>query len=111
MVTRTYVCTVCHHQFDVVKSIKEEIDEPCQACGQKTETVIYGGINASIKREATTLGQQAERNSKKMGKTKIQEVEATSPEKPFQKSDRRQKIEKVLKRDKAGIEKYIMTGK
>lgn len=112
MITYEYRCSTCQHQFEHRASIKDAPLKHCHCCQQYTlERIIFGGSDAIVRQEATTLGQQAARNSKKMGKTKVQELTAQIPEDPFKKSERRQKIEKVLKRDKAGIEKYIMTGK
>lgn len=108
MVTRNYKCNVCHHTFEISKSIKEPIYEPCQACGQATEVIIDGGICFSVD-NVTTVGQLAERNVAKIGKYKIQELERDRPK--FKRNEQQNKIEKILAGGPDRVNRYIQTGK
>lgn len=64
-----YVCSSCDHKINnVQQSIKDKPLQKCPDCGKrKLERVIYGG-DIFVRGEAKTIGQLADRNSKKMGK-------------------------------------------
>tara|TARA_R100001244_G_scaffold24483_2_gene24789 strand:+ start:210 stop:545 length:336 start_codon:yes stop_codon:yes gene_type:complete len=64
-----YVCSNCQHQLeDVQQSIKDKPLVECEQCGHiALERIIYGG-DIFVKGEPTTIGQLADRNTKKMGK-------------------------------------------
>ena len=68
-----------------------------------------------VRSGASTLGQISERNSKKLGKTKLQELQAeqskNKPEEPWYAKDApatRKEIKKMTKKQKAN---YILKGK
>lgn len=113
MVTYEYKCTICQHQFEHRKSIKDKHLEICPACNQfSLETVIAGGIHASVERDVTTLGQQAEKNSKKLGKYKVEELDSQKTDwNRDEKYEKQKKIEKIIAGGKDKIDKYILTGK
>jgi predicted nucleic acid-binding Zn ribbon protein len=58
---------------DVYQEIKEKPLKKCSSCKKhKLERVIFAP-HVFVRGEATTLGQLAERNSEKMGKSQVQE--------------------------------------
>lgn len=112
MITYSYRCHTCHHEFETKQSIKEKPLTECFCCKQHSlERVIEGGMHASVRQDATTVGQRAERNSKKMGKTKVQELDAKREKPAFYKSDKQAKIEKIIAGGKERVDRYIHTGK
>ena len=68
-----YVCSNCEHEIENVhQSIKDKPLVKCEQCGETSlERVIYGG-HVFVRREATTIGQLSDRNTKKMGKYELQ---------------------------------------
>lgn len=71
-----YKCKNCNVVTEIYQSIKSNALTFCDSCHEHTlERVIYGGVHASIEQEPKTLKQQAERNTKKMGKYELQERE------------------------------------
>ena len=79
MPTYHYICE-CGNNFEVVESIKSPRQKHCSLCGKDTlETVMYGGIHASVDPGCTTLGHLAEKNSKKMGKYQLSEIAEKNP--------------------------------
>lgn len=78
----TYQCYDCGHKFDVEQSIK---DRPLKKCLNpkckhlSIERVIYAPL-AFVKQSPTTLGQLADRNSKKLGKYEVSERDAKKKE-------------------------------
>ena len=69
-----YECSACGHKIeDVYQDIK---DSPLKKCGNckkhKLERVIFAP-HVFVRGEPTTMGQLAERNSAKMGKSQVQE--------------------------------------
>lgn len=112
MITYNYKCSVCQHTIEVRQSIKDKPLQKCPACNQHSlERVIYGGLGFNMDREPTTLGQQAERNAKKMGKTKVQELDAQKPPDPLKQNEQQRRLEKVLDGGQERIRKYIWEGK
>lgn len=112
MPTYHYICG-CGNSFEVVESIKSPRQKHCSLCGKDTlETVMYGGIHASVDPGCTTLGHLAEKNSKKMGKYQLSEIAEKNP-KPdgtvhYTNKETRKKISKMNKKQ---IERYIIEGK
>lgn len=72
-----YGCNCCGFLWeDVQQSINDPPKKKCPKCKHMTlSRVIFGGIEPFVRGEATTLGQLAERNSKKMGKYGVAERE------------------------------------
>lgn len=72
-----YQCDNCNNRHEESRSIKEPHPKNCPHCGQKfDESTFYQDFSqhktSFTGMEATTVGQQAERNSKKLGKELIQ---------------------------------------
>ncbi len=80
-------CKKCDIDFESQLSFKEfdalKIKRvPCVNCGQKKQVKqVYGDILHSSVKNITTIGQLAEHNSKKIGKTKLEEETAKEKEK------------------------------
>lgn len=70
-----YGCDKCGFLWeDVEQSIHDEPKKKCPRCKKNTlSRLISAGLPPIVKGEANTLGQLAERNSKKMGKYKVSE--------------------------------------
>jgi len=68
-----YVCSNCQHEIqDMYQSIKAKPLVKCDKCNKMAlERVIYGG-DVFVRREATTIGQLSDRNTKKMGKYELE---------------------------------------
>tara|TARA_Y100000401_G_scaffold64365_1_gene51214 strand:+ start:359 stop:727 length:369 start_codon:yes stop_codon:yes gene_type:complete len=106
-----YVCSNCDHEInDVQQSIKDKPLQKCPQCGmKKLERVIYGG-HIFVKGEAKTIGQLADRNSKKMGKYERQakEKEHNMKQEMSEKRKLNRKINSMTPEQKR---KWIMDGK
>jgi putative FmdB family regulatory protein len=64
-----YGCNHCGFLWEIEQSFSDPPKKKCPKCSKMTlERLISGGSHAYVRGEATTLGQQAERNTKKMGK-------------------------------------------
>ena len=73
MITYEYLCPDCGNNFEIEQSIK---DKPINICDKCNSTSIHRVIHCAtvfVDQGAKTLGQVAERNTKKMGKYELQE--------------------------------------
>jgi len=95
MPTYDYGCNQCGFLWqDVVQNINDPPKKKCPRCAKHTlERVIYGGAHVFIRGEATTLGQLAEQNSKRLGKYGVEEKEAK----------KNKQVKEGLKQHKEGI--------
>lgn len=67
MITYEYECRSCGAVFEVQQSIKDDAFTVCPKCDKDTLfRVIHPPLHIQIIGEATTVGQLAERNAKKM---------------------------------------------
>jgi putative FmdB family regulatory protein len=74
MPTYEYRCNECGHELEVRQSFKDEALVDCPSCKMaELERVISGGLGSFMRKDPTTLGHQAERNTSKMGKYELQE--------------------------------------
>lgn len=112
MPTYDYRCE-CGYECELRESIKADPTTLCPACKEeKMYRVMSGGIGGFVDRGITTIGKQAEVNSKKMGKYKLSEIAEKNPKKPegvFTNKETRKKINKMTSPER--IEKYIIEGK
>jgi putative FmdB family regulatory protein len=70
-----YKCSNCEYEMtDVYQSIKSDSLVRCSNCEKDTLYRVIHIPYVFVKGEPTTVGQLAEKNSKKMGKTKVQEL-------------------------------------
>jgi len=83
MPTYDYKCSNCGHSLnDIHQSIHDKPLKKCKNCGKhKLERQIFP-VDVFIRGEATTIGQQGEKNLKKLGKYKVSELkEKNKPKK------------------------------
>lgn len=109
-----YECTNCKtHLYDVEQSVKDKPLKKCSLCKKNTlERVILSAPFVKCT-NITTVGQLAEKNTKKIGKYKLSEAAAIAEEKSPKsiygaatKAESR-KLSKMTAKQKA---KYIMEG-
>ena len=105
-----YMCSNCEHKIeDLYQSIKDKPIVKCEKCGMMTlERIIYGG-DVFVRREATTIGQLADRNTKKMGryeKESKQKQDSTKKEM----SNKQKLHKKINSMDETQKRKWIMEG-
>lgn len=73
MITYEYLCDDCGNNFEIEQSIK---DKPINLCDNCNSTSIHRVIHCTtvfVDQGVKTLGQLAERNTKKMGKYELQD--------------------------------------
>lgn len=105
-----YKCDNCKNILhDIKQSIKDKPLKKCQMCGKnKLQRVIFPPLCVSIRGDVNTIGQLAESNTKKMGKTKLQEIEAKRPkDEGKEKRDLHRKINKMTPEQQ---KRYIENG-
>ena len=105
-----YVCSNCQHQLeDVQQSIKDKPLIKCEQCNHRTlERVIYGG-HVFVRREATTIGQLSDRNTKKMGKYEL-ESKRQEDNMKRERSDKQKLHKKINSMDDTQKRKWVMEG-
>lgn len=110
-----YQCNNCDCNFEIDQGIREKPKKKCPKCSKmKLERLLFPST-ISIRGNINTLGQQAEANTKKLGryafdrlnKDKILsgELEAEKNKKAMQ-----EKFRKINKLTPEGKTKYMMTG-
>jgi putative FmdB family regulatory protein len=108
-----YVCGNCDHKLcDVYQSIKDKPLLKCTACNKKSlERVIYAPLSFTRK-EPTTIGQLAERNSKRLGRAEISERESKDREskKSAMDSAKKEVFKKINKMNDEQKRAYIENG-
>ena len=105
-----YVCSSCGHTLeDVSQSIKDKPLVKCEQCGEMAlERVIYGG-QIFVRREATTIGQLSDRNTKKMGKYELESKRQQDNIKR-ERSEKQKLHKKINSMDDSQKRKWIMEG-
>jgi putative FmdB family regulatory protein len=107
-----YKCSSCGDEYETYHSIKEDIRTTCKICQTETLTVVLDGAPVIINKEIKTIGQLAEANAKKMGRSKLEEKMAQDGVK--QKLESQEKMKQARKIASLSPEqktKYIETGK
>lgn len=113
MITYHYRCE-CGHEFEVLQSIKDKPIKKCPSCKKnKTERVIHGGSDVFIDQGVTTIGRQAEENSRKMGKYKLSELAELNKkdEKEGFTFTTKEQRKKLAKKTPEQVKRYILDGK
>lgn len=115
---RTYICDNCEHEFCISQGMHDSLKKKCPQCKKYTLYQDLSGQHSFVYQDPTTLKHLAERNTKSMGKTKFEEIEANSTR--HQEKEKRKswynKDGKDLTKELKGIntpekkQKYIMTG-
>lgn len=76
-----YECKECGSKIiDIYQSIHSEALTRCDSCGTNSLERIIFCPYVSVKGEPTTIGHLAERNSQKMGKSKVEDCTAKDKE-------------------------------
>lgn len=107
-----YRCEHCGLETEIEQSIKDSAIEDCPICGHSSFTRLISRTLGFVRREATTIGQLAEKNSKIMGKYKIDELSrerSEKMEKPYAYINN-DKYKKFQKMTPAQRNKYILEG-
>lgn len=114
MPTYDYECENCGYSIaDIYQSIKSDPLTLCEHCGTNSLVRILYSPHVFVKGDPTTLGQLAERNTAKMGKTMVQEKNGKDQESKKTalkeaKSEIRSQINKMNSQQKR---RYIEDGK
>jgi putative FmdB family regulatory protein len=105
-----YVCSNCQYEIgDMYQSIKAKPLVKCDKCNKMTlERVIYGG-DVFVRREATTIGQLSDRNTKKMGKYELESKQREDNTKQ-ERSEKQKLHKKINSMDDTQKRKWIMEG-
>lgn len=109
-----YECENCNYKIiDIYQSFDSESLIKCINCGQDSLNKIIYCPHISIKGEAKTVAQLAERNSKKMGKTLVDEKTLKDKEdkKEALKDAKKEMRAKINKMSSDQSRRYIEDGK
>lgn len=91
-----------------------QLKKKCPSCGKnKLERYFLAPPSAFVRPEVTTVGQQAERNSKRLGRNEVQERDLKDRENKKAPMDQAKKelYRKIGKADDSKRERYINEGK
>lgn len=108
-----YQCSSCNSLHEIEHGIKTT-KKKCPKCGEnKLEKVFLSAPIGFVRQEVTTIGQQAERNAKRLGKNEIQERELKDKEgkKEAMSQAKKELYKKLGKADDSKRERYIVDGK
>ena len=72
MLSYDYECASCYLIFEVQQGIKEKPLTKCPHCDGTIERVLLAAPFGFVKGEPRTIGQLADRNTKKMGKYELE---------------------------------------
>ena len=119
MPTYEYQCEECDHNFEIVKMISDPHESMCPKCKKLTLYQVISPSTVFIKGEATTVGQLADRNTKKMGKYELGDKRGRQEEGNLKNKKEKGWVEKSGSATKAEINKmtkkqkanYIRDGK
>lgn len=68
-----YRCLNCNYECEHVQSIKDKPLKKCPSCKKNKLERLISVTSGFVRKEATTIGQLADRNSKRLGKSEVQE--------------------------------------
>jgi putative FmdB family regulatory protein len=108
-----YECTKCGLFFnDVYQKYEDEPLTKCETCGAESLQKIFATPSFFVKGEATTWGQLADRNAKKMGKTQVEDKEGIRKEetKSAMKQAQKELYSNINKMGESQKRKYIDNG-
>lgn len=117
MNTYEYRCEACQYEFETKQSIKDKPLKKCPECKKNKLERLISAPTVFVRQEAKTLGQQADRNTKKMGTYEKEAREKADSdkrikvkkEKPWWKSEH--STEKIANLSPEAKQRYIMEGK
>ena len=113
MPTYDYGCNHCGFLWeDVTQSINDAPKKKCPKCSKMTlDRILFGGIHVFTRGEATTLGQLAEHNTKKMGHYELQDKRAKTKEETDAGLKRyNEEIKQIGKMSESQKQRYIDNG-
>ena len=105
-----YECQRCGI-FEHCQAMGSDALAQCPVCSGLVERLISGGIHASVRQEATTLGQLAEKNSKALGKSKMEELHPPKKEEVSATGLTRETFRKISKMSPERKKRYILEGR
>lgn len=113
MPTYEYRCEQCGHELEIQQSMKDDSITLCPNCNTEHLERIISLTMWFVKGEPTTIGQLAEKNSKKMGKYKVDELTRQKKEdaKDSYTYIDKDKYKKLQKKTPEQINRYILEGK
>lgn len=76
-----YECKKCSYAAEVKQAYEDKVLKRCPQCKGLSLVRLIGSPSFFVRGEATTIGQQAERNSARMGRAEVEEREAKAQEK------------------------------
>jgi len=109
-----YRCENCNYELnDIYQSFQDKPLKKCKNCKKMTLHRVVFSPHVYVRGEPTTMGQLAERNSKKMGKTQVEEMSKKDKESKQSalkeaKNEMRSKINKMNNSQKRS---YIENGR
>lgn len=108
-----YRCNNCQIQFEINQSIKDVIKKKCPECNKMELERLVFAPSVFVRAEASTIGQLADRNSKKIGKDTIQERQAIYEEKTGLKKikEKKQLHQRINKMNEKEKRRFIEDGK
>lgn len=108
-----YECSACGHKMeDIYQNINDKPLKKCNKCKKyELERVIFAP-HVFVKGEPTTMGQLAERNSVKMGKSQVQEkmLQDKESKKNALKEAKKEMHSKINKMNSTQKRRYIDNG-
>lgn len=109
-----YECSACGHKIeDVYQEIKDKPLIKCKYCKKHTLERVIFAPHVFVRGEATTIGQLAERNSRKMGKSQVDDKTLRDKEskKDALKEAKKEIHSKINSLSKSQKRRYIEDGK
>ena len=106
-----YQCEDCGETLEVSQSISDKPFTECVSCGSSNYHRIIYPPTIFVRGEPTTLGQLAESNSKKLGKSKLEELagkDKSSKKKAL--SEAKKELKTIGKMTEAQQKRYIENG-
>jgi putative FmdB family regulatory protein len=107
-----YQCSSCDAVHEIDHGIKTT-KRKCPKCGKnELEKIFLSAPIAFVRQDAVTVGQQAERNAKRMGKNEVQERDLKDKENKKEPMNQAKKelYKKIGKSDESKREKFINEG-
>lgn len=68
-----YACPDCELAFEMLQKMSDDVLKVCPFCSKKTLTKLFSVPHIQIESEPKTIGELAERNTKKMSKDELSE--------------------------------------
>lgn len=110
-VRRYYICDNCDHTFDISQGFNDEKLKKCPECNENSLYQDLSGQYSFVIGEPKTVGQLAERNTKKMGRYELEaKMVADGIPERIEKRKKIEKINKISKMTPDQKRKYIYEG-